>query len=339
MSEQGSAESSTIRIHGPRRSVERPGSEVAFPPVANGLDYLVSVAKHLAVDEEERISASDLKYGVLHLQAAAEVLLKYRLQLEHWTLVFANPGKARKKQLDDGTLASCTSGDSVDRLGSIVGLTIDQNDTEALAELAKTRNKLQHYGLPDGTSRAIETRVAEVLDFLLRFLDDHLLPNLSPDERSRAEAEMDHVRSGLTQIQAFVTKRMQRLQAELQPHRAYTVRCLECRQWAVVATDDPVSCRFCTDAWPVELFREQYVEEGAASPFGTVEDCPKCGTEALICGLGTAAAPETLVDLCFHCGEISSGLQSCLLCDRMFLAIDTETVCEHCLRERVARED
>jgi hypothetical protein len=39
-------------------------------------------------------SAQDLKYAVLHLQAAREVLLKVRLIREHWTLVFKNPDKA-----------------------------------------------------------------------------------------------------------------------------------------------------------------------------------------------------------------------------------------------------
>lgn len=100
------------------RPVEQPGSEVDFPPIANGLDYLLSVIASLASDEEEWgwVSARDLKYSVLHLQAAAEVLLKYRLQQEHWTLVFAEPGKARREELADGSLTSCTPAQTVDRL-------------------------------------------------------------------------------------------------------------------------------------------------------------------------------------------------------------------------------
>ncbi|MGW0886033.1 hypothetical protein [Streptomyces sp. NPDC002671] len=128
-----------------RRPVERPGSEVDFPPIANGLDYLLNVITSLA-DDEERVSAHNLKYAVLHLQAAAEVLLKYRLQQEHWTLVFADPGKARKEDLADGSLASCTPAQTVDRLRHIVGLPITDKDAAALTKLAKTRNGLQHYG-------------------------------------------------------------------------------------------------------------------------------------------------------------------------------------------------
>jgi hypothetical protein len=51
---------------------------VDFPPVTNGMDYLCSVVEHLTGNPQPR----DLKYAVLHLQAAAEVLLKARLARE-----------------------------------------------------------------------------------------------------------------------------------------------------------------------------------------------------------------------------------------------------------------
>lgn len=79
------------QLYGPARKVEHPGSEVFFPPVPNGLDYLVSVVEHLE-SGDERVSARDLKYAVLHLAAGAEVLLKAWLPLEHWSLVFKDPG-------------------------------------------------------------------------------------------------------------------------------------------------------------------------------------------------------------------------------------------------------
>lgn len=39
--------------------------------------------------------------------AGAEVLLKARLQLEHWTLIFKDPGQATRKALESGTFISC----------------------------------------------------------------------------------------------------------------------------------------------------------------------------------------------------------------------------------------
>ncbi|MGV9567103.1 hypothetical protein [Streptomyces sp. NPDC003480] len=124
------------RTYDPGREVEHPGSEVYFPPVRNGLDYLVSVVEHLEAGTE-RVSARDLKHAVLHLAAGAEVLLKARLQLEHWSLVFSDPAKARRSELEDGSLTSCGPDETVQGLQNLAGVTITGNDRKALSTLAK----------------------------------------------------------------------------------------------------------------------------------------------------------------------------------------------------------
>ncbi|MEU9370495.1 hypothetical protein AB0D71_38705 [Streptomyces avermitilis] len=315
------------------RPVERPGSEVNFPPIANGLDYLLSVITSLA-DDEERVSARDLKYAVLHLQAAAEVLLKYRLQQEHWTLVFAEPGKARKEELADGSLASCTPAQTVDRLRRIVGLPIGDKDAAALTKLAKTRNALQHYGLTD-RARAVEARTAEVLDFLVRFLDEQLLPALPDEDRQRTTQDMRTIRSGLSRIHGFVTRRMQRLRAELETHRNRTVACPHCGKWALVVADDDSNCRFCS----VRTDMIDYVLRVDTGSYASYRRCPGCDNHTLVCGALTAAAPDVPVDLCFSCGKTFPPPKTCLRCDRRFQPHDSETVCAACRTDRIAKDD
>lgn len=318
------------------RPVEQPGSEVDFPPIANGLDYLLSVIASLA-DDEERVSARDLKYAVLHLQAAAEVLLKYRLQQEHWTLVFAEPGKARKEELADGSLVSCTPAQTVERLRRIVGLSIGDKDAAALAKLAKTRNALQHYGLTD-RARAVEARAAEVLDFLVRFLDEQLLPALSEEDRQHTTRDMRTIRDGLSRIQGFVTRRMQRLRAGLEACRNRTVACPYCDRWTLVVTDDPdddSECRFCTARFDTLA----YILHVDTRSYAAFRPCPGCDNNTLVCGALTAAAPDVPVDLCFSCGKTFPPPRRCLRCNRRFPPHDSETVCAACLTDRIAKED
>lgn len=333
MTAQDWAANDPEEFHAGLRPVEQRGSEVDFPPIANGLDYLLSVIASLANDEEELgwVSARDLKYAVLHLQAAAEVLLKYRLQQEHWTLVFAEPGKARKEELADGSLASCTPTQTVDRLRRIVGLPIADKDAAALTRLAKTRNALQHYGLTD-RARAVEARTVEVLDFLVRFLDEQLLPALPDAERQRITQDMGVIRSGLSRIKGFVTRRMQRLRVELEPHRDRTVVCPHCDQWALVVADGNSNCRFCT----MRMDALDYVlHTGNAS----YRRCLSCDNHELVCDVLTAAAPNVPVDLCFSCGKTFPGLKTCCRCDRRFQPHDFETVCAACLTDRATKED
>lgn len=300
------------RLYDPGREVEHPGSEVVFPPVPNGLDYLLSVVEHLE-SGDERVSARDLKYAVLHLAAGAEVLLKARLQLEHWSLVFKDPGQAKRSELENGTLKSCGPDETVQRLKDIAGIVIADKDTSALWKLAKHRNSLQHYGLfgQSGSARAVESQAAEVLDFLIRFLDEELLPALPPHEAEQSTTDMERIRGGLSQIRGFVTKRMQRIRAELVPIRERTLQCPDCDQWAFVPDleRNRVHCRFCGGERTADdaaiVYAVSVLGRDPVSPdvFGVmaVEVCPDCQGESLVPGAMTAAAPDEPVYFCFTC--------------------------------------
>ncbi|MEU3664491.1 hypothetical protein AB0E77_32860 [Streptomyces sp. NPDC032940] len=309
------------RVYDPGRTVEHPGSEVHFPPINNGLDYLISVVEHLEAGDE-RVSARDLKYAVLHLAAGAEVLLKARLQHEHWSLVFKDPARALRDELVKGTLLSCSPEETVTRLRNIARVPIDAGDAAALKKLAEHRNALQHYGLigESANARAVESKAAEVLDFLIRFLDEQLLPTLGRDAREALDVDMERIRGGLLQIRSFVKKRLQRLQGVLSEHRELTVECSNCGQWTHLVRPDPderallvSSCLLCgaqmlsdsaavcyaatilgLDPWPLD---------GSAP---ATEKCPACGgSDTLVRGVRTLADPERPVAFCFQCpGEV-----------------------------------
>ncbi|MGV9754161.1 hypothetical protein, partial [Nocardia farcinica] len=128
-------------------------------------------------------SARDLKYAVLHLQAAIEVLLKVRLIREHWTLVFKNPDKATLASYVNGDFISIGLDETLARLKGIAGIDLSENTKRSFARLAKERNKLQHFGLEIQASEAIENLVGEVFDALLLFITEHLKPDATDHER------------------------------------------------------------------------------------------------------------------------------------------------------------
>ncbi|MFC8406564.1 hypothetical protein ACFUG9_23665 [Streptomyces griseoincarnatus] len=343
------------------RDVDLPGGRVDFPPVQNGLDYLLSVVEYLAGEQPtyklrraprppEKATPRQLKYAVLHLQAAAEVLLKYRLQREHWTLVVqsldlarARPNKKMTRALfDQGSFVSCGPEETVERLRHVVGVSITDEEQEQLLALAKSRNALQHYGLTDAGG-TIEARTMAVLDFLIRFLHTELLPGLDEPDREQADRDMELIRDGLRRIEAFVAARMQRLEDELEPLKNRTVQCPDCRQWALVA-GSPSRCLFCPstpDPWQTAVDYASYVlrrewrsPAPTSDPFSQparppVNECPGCGSETLVRRAVTAAAPEHPIHLCFACGEAFGDL--CEICRRPFSAVDEQSTCDDCL--------
>lgn len=316
--------------------------DVSFPPIPNGVDYLVSVVELLSRDKGDP-SPRDLKYAVLHLQAASEVLLKARLQVEHWTLVVKDAAKTRKHKYQDGDFESPTHAETLRRLADVVGIDINENDKKALLSLAKTRNALQHWGLTE-SAPAVETRAADVLDFLIRFLDDQLLDELDGSQLADINDDMLRVREGLTGIKAYVKSRMDRLRSELKDAAEHTVQCPDCTQFALVADGVENKCHFCPRFWNFDELSQSYTSEilnfswhdladGGSDP---AVECPNCETETLILGVLTAAHQDRYVNFCFNCAEIFDNLQSCTRCTRFFQPGEDGAICDHCWSEMIA---
>jgi hypothetical protein len=290
--------------------------QLDFPPVRNGIDYLASVVEHLD-EEASEVEPRDLKYAVLHLQAAAEVLLKARLLREHWSLVFKDPGRATRERFERADFESCGTDAAVQRLRDIVGLTIGDKDFEGLKALAHDRNALQHWGLTHNTA-AVEARAARVLDFLLSFLDDELFPLLQGPELYAAARGRDEVEEGVKNISAYVKRRKDRLRGELKEHRSLTIECPDCDQMTLVVAPDGGTCHFCGRIWTTG---KDLLEEYQNIRFGPEPmTCPQCDEDSLVQGIIFADAPSSVYDLlfCFTCTSryTSRELIACAGCGR-----------------------
>jgi hypothetical protein len=319
---------------------------VAFTPVINGMDYLESVFEHLT---KSRIpSARDLKYAVLHLQAATEVLLKARLKAEHFSLLFSHPGKATREKFERGDFTSCTTVEAVDRLRDIARLAISKDDRERIDELGKTRNALQHYGLTLSAA-AVEARAVGVLDFLITFIGRHLLPELPSNEALRAAQTMSSLAPRLSRVQALVTQRLTRLRDTLDRVLDVTVQCPDCRMWALVAdaTNSCPRCLFCERVWATPesaavdyAFMHTEMVPVLDSP-GVWEvvviDCLHCGENTLVPEAETAIPLPGPTPLCFACGTVFGHLVDCGGCGTILDSGPTPDkfpLCPDCFRVR-----
>ncbi|WP_158933375.1 hypothetical protein [Streptomyces sp. KE1] len=310
-----------------KKRVVRRRRDMDFTPVRNGMDFLLSAFDHLSQRNGEP-GARDLKYAVLHLQAAVEVLLKARLIREHWSLVFSDPGKAKRGDYEKGSFNSCTVLGAVDRLNNIVALQITQEQRKAIGNLADTRNALTHLG-HTGSVYAIEAQAATVLDFLLNFIHEELRPVLS-SEGPYVEDTMGELRTRLGQAKALVSQRLNRLQGELQGAGDYTVQCPECQQWALVLGDEP-SCRFCLHQ--LDTAHEtvsSYLDAGLAS-FDELLICPSCAEYLVVQGATVASKQSANVDICFVCATDYTAWRLCdFQCGGLVPPDREDGLCEGC---------
>ncbi|MFF3127733.1 hypothetical protein ACFVRD_36815 [Streptomyces sp. NPDC057908] len=323
----------------PKGNRRQPGPQpvLDFPPVPNGIDYLRSVVKHLR--PKTGGAPRDIKYAVLHLQAATEVLLKARLSRVHWSLIFKDPGKATAAKYADASFESCTTNAAVERLRNIAGIAISKKEADALDDLARDRNRLQHYGLTHN-AQAVEARAATVLDFLVRFIDEHLEPELS--ESGPLYLEMGVVRHGLKDVQSFVTERMNRLRGnELKDAEGRTLRCPDCRQLAATVEGGWCICHFCGRGWLADELA--YVLQTADHQDTPLAECPGCHAPTLTDDAEFADGKPTLY--CTSCAMryAPAELGNCAACGCYWPISDTEAgrqlICADCDRRIRQEED
>ena len=279
---------------------------IMFRPVHNGLDYLESVIEHLRDESDQR----DLKYAVLHLQAAVEVLLKVRLIREHWSLVFEKPSAASRAAFASGDFKSITLEDTLVRLINIADVEVPGPAREQFLRLANKRNKLQHFGMEE-QAIGIEHLAGQVLDGLLCFIRDHLRPGAAPEDEQALDQTQELIREEMGRIKTLVAARLNRIEPELATH-AVVVRCPDCLHSALPIDHGYLRCRFCDSTWEPEAAANQYVD----AVFGIFRYswytgdipvlCMECSFQTLVGGANVRSNPEGIVWVCFNCGMVAN---------------------------------
>ncbi|MDQ0687109.1 hypothetical protein QFZ56_006072 [Streptomyces achromogenes] len=94
-------------------------ADLHFPALVNGLDFLVSAVGSLSGDDGQP-GPRDMKYAVLHLQAAAETLLKARLEMHDPALVWTKVELFDQRKHEAGDFKSCGVKTAIERLRDTV---------------------------------------------------------------------------------------------------------------------------------------------------------------------------------------------------------------------------
>lgn len=326
----------------PKRSKQQEPPEepkdFQFPPIQNGIDYLFSVVELLTKHESEK-AHRNLKYVILHLQAAVEVILKTRLQGEHWSLVVKDASKTNYAKYKAGDFHSVTPDEAIRRLIDVVGIEISKEERKELDELVKSRNALQHWG-HTASANAIEVRAAKVLSFLIRFIDDELYDGIDPIEKLQVAWELDKIRIGLNKIELFTKRHLDNLEPTLTTAKGLRIHCPHCKNFTLILTDTVDTCYFCSQEWPLHELVDQYIGFSSGYDIHTLISegerdprhcCFECNQDTLVLGVVVdELSNET--NLCFACVETFRDIEYCGGCGDIAPAIDGNAWCKPCLR-------
>ena len=277
--------------------------------LANGLDFILGAAERAEIGDPR-----DLKYAMLNLVDGVELLVKARLEQEHWTLLFDQVDKASQEKLRSGDFKSVEFEQAYRRLRDIAGVEIDTPVWKHLNDLRTIRNRTRHYNI-DFELDQVRSLLAECLNFCHFFCNEQF-PHLA--DNSQEKQLLAQIWEHLVQNKEFVDARMRTIAPELKDSLAW--ECPACWQAAVIVDADDTSCKFCgiqPDATSLTEHNSPGHLSDPSDPTEYLEDCPECGMGKIAALI--LASDCTLLYMCSFCGEGGAHLVHCVRCG----ALDT----------------
>lgn len=298
----------------------------------NALDYLI-----LAGEQAQEGGSRMLKHSLATLADGIELLLKARLEMYDWCLLFKNVDRADKDEYINGDFQSVTVEQSVNRLEKICGVYIDEKHLQILNTLRKHRKKIRHFAFNSNKEEAISL-ITKTYSFAIDFTTEQL----ESHHGKTLEQELKDLRKLLGNFEVFVKSRLEVIQPILKS-QDYTlhVECPKCHQKTLYPDGGRAKCTFCGydrkgDEAAIELidhihklfrlkeqlFRHEYID-----------DCPECGSSACIYN------DENERYICLSCGECGN-YNRCTDCDCLFTEEPAPNgACAWCWQDLLRRND
>ena len=288
----------------------------------NGLDFILSAVEHAAQE-----TPRDLKYAIMHLVDGMELLVKARLEQEHWSLLFSQADKASQVRLKSGDFKSVDFEQACERLKSICGVELDATSRKYLDDLRKRRNVVRHYKTELEVYQ-VRSLLAQCLNVCRNFCESQF-PDLPDGSTSKKLLSViwDH----LVDNNEFVSTRLQAIAPDLEGYETW--KCPACWQDAVLVDDGDTSCKFCGVSPDARDLAEQ---NNLGMDLG---DCRECGMSETVALREISA--QTHVFVCSYCGTRGDDLEECCRCGLGALfpsGYDPDVwFCDNC-RDHIMRE-
>lgn len=216
-------------------------SQAASALFDRGLHY-VHVSLDALLFQRERID-SPIEFAVIYAALGIELILKHRLFMEHWTLVFSDPSKATLGDFESGSFHSVSIEVSIKRLKEVCGISIADQEKAHLVELGNSRNRLIHFGDIESEEAAMSC-VGLAIHTALGFIDKaYSTENLTPKQ---TEA-LKEVRITGSKCIAYIEKVWHKIRKDVNAiwMTKGIFRCPRCFQIAAFFKGKLVCCLFC----------------------------------------------------------------------------------------------
>lgn len=323
-----------------KNTINKKDSKIKWNLLENGLDFLSeSVTNLVNLNENNNISDNDkkrfLKYSVLHLISATEILFKVVLVEKNWEYIFDEKiNQADYNKFANGNFQSITGETAIKRLSEFCNITLSNKEQNYIKKLKKYRNKMEHFKIEDTYMQILLTEF-DVIAFLVKFIHDYILSNQTLDENENNL--YNSIIQELQKLQDFIETREKHIKEE-NPN-GYFIPCPKCGKSYYI--HDKRKCLLCfyeADTDDTQLSDEYIYNILDLTHYSCVKDggnypiygCPECEHESLVYDSQTN-------DLCFcyECGfkDEVYNYDFCSRCGTFMKKKNDIDICDFCIED------
>jgi hypothetical protein len=292
----------------------------------NALGYLI-LAGEQSKDKTPRMTT----HALATLADGVELLLKARLEMRDWCLVFKDVDQASRSKYESGDFQSVAFDHTVKRLANLCAVRIADKHLAIVNELRQLRNRIRHFAVTTDEATAISL-IVKTFSFAIEFVNEHL-----ESIHEQLEDGLVQLRTLLGEFEEFVDERMHDIQAELDAAHL-VVDCPVCLQPTLVPDAGESQCLFCRHRADGTVAARQWVDrfcgfqsykDDLISP--RIEQCPECGAEACI-----DMSDEETKHVCLSCG-LSGEYEHCSSCGQLHSDDNPGDMCDDCWQDMLDR--
>ena len=143
----------------------------------------VELDSFLGLSNQGEFDELCIKHIILNLANCLELIVKYRLEQEHWTLIFSDLNKAKYLDYMEGDFVSVDVKSGISRLKNICEI---KYSFIASIHIYQYRNRLLHYTL-NGTFEQIIRDVSDAMKEIAEFVEKEIIGELPQEAQNDFE--------------------------------------------------------------------------------------------------------------------------------------------------------
>jgi len=121
-----------------------------------------------------------IKYAIINLSTCMELLIKFRLLVEHWAFLFDDINKAKELDFNTGNFTSVSFTRSIERLRNLCKIDTSKYFTES-QQLKRYRNQSVHFTLNDSLGTILKTVTSSISE-INNFACDEVIPFIKNED-------------------------------------------------------------------------------------------------------------------------------------------------------------